>query len=229
MTCQEFRLYFEDPLRCDDELRTELEHLAQCSECARFVESQRELGSNLRLVRESAPAFPPSLDTDVLANYRKHIVEQTRPAITLRPRRSLTVLRWGAVAAALVLIAVLLFIASRKEPGTIAQPQQGPAIKAPESQPVERTTQVAQPKAPSARIPKTHRRVAFPTVATTSHPLPPGFRSLMYCDELSCGDFMEVIRVQLQPSAPSSSYGGPVFADVLVGSDGIARGIRVVE
>jgi hypothetical protein len=55
----------------------------------------------------------------------------------------------------------------------------------------------------------------------------------MYCDELSCGGAMDVIRVQLPAStaalAPALSSGGPVFADVLVGSDGIARGIRVVE
>ncbi len=45
---------------------------------------------------------------------------------------------------------------------------------------------------------------------------------------------MEVIRVQLPSSvtglaAASTSANGAVFADVLVGPDGIARGIRIVE
>ena len=64
--------------------------------------------------------------------------------------------------------------------------------------------------------------------------LPPDFRSLMYCDELSCSGPMEVIRMQLPASdllfAPgSNSANGTVLADVLVGPDGIARGIRIVQ
>src|SRR5262249_42904456 len=65
-------------------------------------------------------------------------------------------------------------------------------------------------------------------------PLPEEFHSLMYCDELSCAGAMEMIRVQL-PSAmvarPAGlmQSGDAVYADVLVGADGIARGIRIVE
>jgi len=44
---------------------------------------------------------------------------------------------------------------------------------------------------------------------------------------------MELIRVQLPPAAAfdlaSDSVPEPVYADVLVGSDGIARGIRIVQ
>jgi hypothetical protein len=57
----------------------------------------------------------------------------------------------------------------------------------------------------------------------------------MYCDELSCPQDMEMIRVQLPSSAmPRQVSGfmqtnGSVTADVLVGPDGIARGIRLEE
>jgi hypothetical protein len=56
----------------------------------------------------------------------------------------------------------------------------------------------------------------------------------MYCDQLSCAEAMEVIRVQLPTSIAGLTPGstptdGMVFADVLVGPDGIARGIRIVE
>jgi len=56
----------------------------------------------------------------------------------------------------------------------------------------------------------------------------------MYCDQLSCAEAMEIIRVQLPTSMAgltpgSTATGDAVFADVLVGPDGIARGIRIVE
>jgi hypothetical protein len=56
----------------------------------------------------------------------------------------------------------------------------------------------------------------------------------MYCDALSCGGAMQLIRVQLSSPAAAfepaaASPDGAIYADVLVGSDGIARGIRVVR
>jgi hypothetical protein len=61
-----------------------------------------------------------------------------------------------------------------------------------------------------------------------------GFRSLMYCDDLSCGGGMQMVRVELPARAAgftqvSGSPGGFVTADVLIGSDGFARGIRIVH
>jgi 2-polyprenyl-6-methoxyphenol hydroxylase-like FAD-dependent oxidoreductase len=64
--------------------------------------------------------------------------------------------------------------------------------------------------------------------------IPEGFRSLMYCDELSCGGAMDVVRIELQPSdvglmATAQQDRNAISADVLVGADGIARGIRIVR
>jgi hypothetical protein len=65
--------------------------------------------------------------------------------------------------------------------------------------------------------------------------MPEGFRSLMYCDALSCPGDMDMIRVQLPASAMARQVpgfiqtSGSVTADVLVGPDGIARGIRLEE
>ncbi len=62
-------------------------------------------------------------------------------------------------------------------------------------------------------------------------PLPPGFASLMYCDEMSCTGQMEVIRVELPPPVTPTAgpAAAPVMAEMLVGADGIARGIRIVQ
>ena len=73
MTCHELRLCFESPLSMDAEFPGEAEHLAHCSECARFVEARHELGAGLRLVRESAPEPSAALEAAVLANYRRQI------------------------------------------------------------------------------------------------------------------------------------------------------------
>ena len=233
MTCQELRLYFEDPLRQDDELRSELEHLAHCTDCARFVEAQRELGNSLRLVREAAPKLPATLDAAVLAGYRRHSGERPRPVVANPRRQWFALLRWGAVAAAVILAAVLFYRSERRPEHTAAAPEiAAPVTAAPA------TATTAPPEHHSA--PKQLRPASTPrhpapsgSAQVAASALPPGFRSLMYCDELSCSDAMEVIRVQLPSSAmtlaPAARAGGPVFADVLVGSDGIARGIRVVE
>jgi hypothetical protein len=79
------------------------------------------------------------------------------------------------------------------------------------------------------------RRTGAPvSPSRAASPQPDGFSSLMYCDPLSCPEAMEIIRVQLPTSGtgpargPASTY-GMVVAEVIVGSDGIARGIRIVE
>ena len=229
MTCQELRLYFEDPLRHDAELRSELEHLAHCGDCARYVEAKRELGNSLRLLRESVPQYPASLDAAVPAAYRRVMAEKTARVAPVPRQRSFAWLRWSAVAAAILLGGVLLYR---------NQPRVEPAAARPaavQPVPVAPSPVAVEAKRPQTKKPLTARRSQPAPVFTAAAPatLPPGFRSLMYCDELSCGDAMEVIRVQLPPSAitfaPAAGAGGPVFADVLVGPDGIARGIRVVE
>jgi len=230
MTCHELRLYFDDPMRRDDELRAELEHLAHCADCARFVRAQRELGNSLRLVREAVPQLPAALDAAVLAGYRRHLGEQHRGVLQVRGRRSLALLRWGAAAAAILLTAALLYRPEhRAEPAAVRTPVSPPAVAVS----ARVTTQVAKDLPGTRRRPRTatDRHTALPSTSpATFSALPPGFRSLMFCDELSCGEALEVIRVQLPSSGTLAASGGqPVFADVLVGSDGIARGIRVVE
>jgi len=231
MTCHELRLYFEDPMRRDDELRVELEHLAHCVDCARYVRAQRELGNSLRLVREAIPELPAALDAAVLAGYRRHLGERYRAVVQVRDKRSLALLRWGAAVAVVLLTAALLYRPEHRAQPTADRTVVSPPVVA---LPARVTTQVAKDLRGTRRRPATatHRHSALPSTSPAAvSALPPGFRSLMFCDELSCGEALEVIRVQLPSSAGTlaASGGQPVFADVLVGPDGIARGIRVVE
>jgi hypothetical protein len=237
MTCHELRLYFEDPLRMDAEFPCEAEHLAHCTECARFVEARRKLGSGLRLVRESAPEPSAALDAAVLANYRRRITGD--PTLGRSRTRRFTIVAWTTAAAAVLALAgalLLLHPAPRLETSN---------SKIGSAQPPIAETDTFEKGANSVRwtnaasSPKTRLRSArqprrAPQVATTKSPASEDFRSLMYCDALSCGGALQLIRVQLPSSAAAfepaaAAPYGAIYADVLVGSDGIARGIRVVQ
>jgi hypothetical protein len=70
------------------------------------------------------------------------------------------------------------------------------------------------------------------TSAADSSSLTADFRSLMFCDAISCDGNMEVVRIQLPSSVmPLSAAAQPraTSADVLIGEDGVARAIRIVE
>jgi hypothetical protein len=250
MTCQELRLHFEDPLRLDAAFAEEADHLALCEECARFVELQGQLGAGLRLARETGPRFPASLDAAILAGYRQRKTDRAPRSNPELRRRVFAVLHWSAAAAVAAVVALLVFQHLHHIP--FSQAQRARAV-APDSA-VAATVPISVGISPSSstsgssaenraiHIPRSHQardsnlgRTApsAPSVATLESSRPATFRSLMYCDEISCGEGLDIIRVQLPPSvtafAPGSGSSGPVFADVLVGADGIARGIRIVQ
>jgi hypothetical protein len=115
---------------------------------------------------------------------------------------------------------------------------------APPVQPASTTVAVVpQPQTPQPAI-RSAKRMISPvrrhTGPADAHPagravaaIPNEFRGLMFCDELSCGGGMDMIRIQLPASLvprPDSGFqptGGAVNADVLIGPDGVARGIRI--
>jgi len=232
MTCQELHCYLENPLRVEVYMYRESlpvavsEHLATCGECACLFEEQKALGIGLSMARDAAPQVPAGMDARVLANYRRQMEE---PESLGRPRLwsfSNTWLRWAVAAAVIAVVTALLLsrshapITAKKIVPPAAVSQQGVEVSAKEPAPVGSSKQEAAVE-----------RVRRTSVRTNSSPLPPGFASLMYCDELSCTGQMEVIRVELPTSAGQTSgpAAAPVMAEVLVGDDGIARGIRIVQ
>jgi hypothetical protein len=235
MTCHELRLYFEDPSRTDDKFPREAEHLAHCTECAHFIEARRELGAGLRLVRESAPEPSAALEAAVLANYWRRIAGD--PTHVRSRTRRFRVVAWTAAAAAVLALAGALLHPARRLERSKSKIElaQRPIT---ETSAFERRAS-SVPWTNTASAPKTRLRSARqprrdPQVATTKSPASEDFRSLMYCDALSCGGAMQLIRVQLPSSAAAfePAAAAPyeaIYADVLVGSDGIARGIRVVQ
>jgi len=242
MTCKEFQLRFGISTRthiptASNELT---EHLRTCGDCRQFFEMQQAVGRQLRLVRDSVPPISTTLDTRVLASYRDFIAGRTTviDSVSLRKQIVPLVLSWRGAGAAAVLAAAILTLTFRRDVSKITPPS--PRESATTSQsPNSRITAAAIPeriKPQTRSVPHHHprRKPSAVSVEAASGSLPAGFRSLMYCDQLSCAEAMEVIRVQLPTSIAglipgSSATGDAVFADVLVGPDGIARGIRIVE
>ena len=211
-------------------------HLQSCAQCRHFIADHAELQRLLNSVRNAAPQVSASLDAAVLANFRRNAerISVTNPVRSSRPFRVTSAWFWrGAVAAVVLLAALSLTLRSRapKHQAQTAKPTL-PQTKQPEI-----TARVAQNVATSKAVSAPHRHTkpqpvapaaALPALARDN--FPPGFTSLMYCDPLSCNSPMDIIRMQLptSSSAPSSPTGF-TYADVLVGSDGVARGIRIVQ
>ena len=234
MTCKELRLYFEDPLRRDDEFGPEAAHLAHCSDCARFVETQRGLAAGLRLICESVPRFPAALDEAVLSNYRRQVASAAVPFRSAAARPQWASLGWSVAAvAAVIMVTALLSLPGRRP--LVQTESREPAIvsRAPSAH-TESTTAAIKAEPVHSAENRTLQRPAMKPGIMREHPVAADFRSLIYCDELSCGGLLAVIRIRLPASdvaltPASNSASDTVLADVLVGSDGIARGIRIVQ
>jgi len=240
MTCKEFRADLETSVPSGlSSSAAASAHIRACADCRSLFEIQLEVAKHLRVVRDTAAQVPESLDLMVLANYRCRIAGQTTrsDAISLRKRIPPKALAWSGAVAAGLLIAGLLTFAVKRKANTTVPPHAVELAKGSQSlNPSTTNTAVLEKKnikPRTANAPKVRR--TQPAVSATATPsLSDGFRSLMYCDQMSCAEAMQVIRVQLpnsfaEPMRTSASTNGVVFADVLVGPDGIARGIRIVE
>jgi hypothetical protein len=121
----------------------------------------------------------------------------------------------------------------RTSAGTTATPQKAqPSETITGGSNAELAESSGRRKGSERHVVKVPRTAATGTEDTAS--LPAGFTGLMYCDELSCGGEMQVVRMELPMLSASigSGYAGSnglVLADVLVGPDGVARGIRIVR
>ena len=245
MKCKEVWAYFEgDPfaaLNPEFESAAFLEHTTKCGECNRLLDEQKELAKTLLLLRQSAPETPASLDASVVDVYRSAMSEASRSmAAGVRADHDgpLRAFRWVAAGgfAVIAVGAALLFISAKHSEVGRLSTQISPALVRPA------VAGAKSPMTPQRSVRKKVELIATSVkyasravqVAAPENLFSPRFQGLMYCDQLSCPGAMDVIRVQLPSTAvafdsTSSKAGDFVYADVLVGSDGIARGIRVVE
>ena len=216
------------------------EHITSCASCAQFVNSQRHVWTGLQMLRQSSPLFPASLDSAVLSSYRKAMAERGRrdTLATFAPK-----VRWrlgfGGALAALLLVAMLILVLRRHPTRAMVDPALKPAtamphaLKPPDPAPAHKEiAAVMKARKKRAKIAPQDASLMSLVPAASEVSVPEGFKSLIYCDELICDGEMELVRVQLSSSSAdwtpdARAYRRVVSAEVLVGADGFARGIRI--
>ena len=245
MTCDDFRAYWEmhpeaaAPLQSNP---TELsEHLSGCMDCTRFLEEEAEVSKCLEIMRSVTPDVPRSLDASVRAGYRAFIRDRSRASgrdpLAIWPALR-GALGWaGAFGFAAVVAYGGVLLLLPRQASRIGRPvTTEPRVASQTTLPVNKENVAIPGPTPKRRRSITaSRQKSEPTrVSRQDNGLPTRFQSLMYCDSFSCSGAMDVIRVRLpspvlRTTPFSGGAGSLVSADVLVGPDGIARGIRVVE
>jgi hypothetical protein len=191
MTCQEFWEGLPESVAGDPD------HLAQCASCAARVEQDRALSAGLRLVAAGGPReAPPAVEARLVEAFRREFA--ARRAVRGRG------LWWAtAAAAAVVLLAVSLFLAGVRRPE--------PAAVQVAAAPAE------QPAGDSDFIPLPYG------VGTAA-----GAASSEDADLIE----VEVPRsalVTLGLPVPEDDDSGPVAAVVALGEDGMLQGVRILQ
>jgi hypothetical protein len=243
MTCQEVHKYFRVVLQVNSDLLPDIElseHISRCPSCHHFFEEQEQLSHDLHLLRDSVPAIPASVDVTVVSNYRGYLSERPHPT-ALGPKKHPINIGGALGLAAAVMFAIIVAYSGMLlfTPRLDLVGRQGMMHQL-TMPPPSNATKKETTRAPIRREDsKSHSHSVKPaddavSIAEAENSFPTRFRGLMYCDQLSCPGAMEVIRVQLPSpvlgASPASSQTNEVVsAEVLVGPDGIVRGIRVVE
>jgi hypothetical protein len=252
MTCNEMRSYFErqEPAAPRRDLAAAVaSHLRTCPNCGPEFQAQIELLGILNLVQDSAPATSPSLDSAVLETFRARGSHVAAPRAVSFFRQPAAPLLWRCAIAAMIVLAAMILFAYRRsaakpplEAGRFVPPA-SPLKDLPQKDSLQNALSsnsaantAAQHAPVQVRPNRRTERTATRRAALAANPRnswPADFNGLMYCDSLSCSEGMEIIRMQL-PAPPAQSPGAataqnPVFADVVVGPDGIARGFRIVR
>ena len=208
MKCEEFRNQIPDLAKNFPQAGSEAEvHAAGCGACAAELAQARRLTSGLRLLRSelSGAGAPASVEANLLAAFRA--THAPRP----EPRAAwwrLPALQWAAAGLAAAALAAGVWIVPAKRP---AAP---PAAR----RPVVQTQQVE-------------------LAAMTPQEREDGFIPLPNAPQIDPNDDVNVVRMEFPRSAMLAvgldvnpdQVSDTVEAEVMLGSDGLARAVRFME
>jgi hypothetical protein len=146
--------------------------------------------------------------------------------------------RWGMGAIAATAATVCLIVWPHRQANG-PTPQPAPVRLAVVVPPPPKFSAVALTQAPSIQIPRHHSRIAMRSLKRRPDAVPEAseFVAIPYSAPFLATDQIDIYRVQV-PRVTLASYGMPmqpnslnatVTADLLVGSDGIARAVRFVR
>jgi hypothetical protein len=249
MNCSDFQNISHELARGKVEGREKIEalaHASDCVGCAEYLEAERRLALKLGFLSQALHGHeaPERLESALLTAFRERseasVPQHSGPRFWAHQK----FWAWGATAAALAaMIALAMGIQSRRssQPRTSAAAitssttaQESSATSKAVATPDD--TSEARPAISSLRRNRTATpriravRTEGTTIADNS-----GFVPLVYCDQLNCSTPGEIVRVEIPASSlpmmglVNDNRTGPVRADVVVGEDGIARAIRLVD
>jgi len=213
-------------------------HTASCVECQAKLANERALSMTLAaLTSECAEAPSPLLEDRLRDAFRR---ESGKKAVFVRKRR--LVAGFGIAAVAAILLAVAWIGTQAKKPVVDAQPKLAAQGRSDQLLRASSSTSTREPFATSTETAvKTVRQAAHKPQsnidASQSMEEATEFMRIAYTDSVLPTEQVNVVRVQM-PEAALAMYGLPVdgshldakvYADVVVGQDGVARAIRFVR
>jgi hypothetical protein len=228
-------------------------HLQSCPECAAALADQRSLTSGLRALNWNTRSVsaPPRVEAELRAAFRK--AATSSPITSPAPATAKFRFRLAFAAAAVVVIAAGAFYVRERFARTSlpassreavvqdgARRDMDPPLVGEGKDQQEESLSPAQPVSSSDERSKASRRAGHPREnGTRSESSEAGmdFVPVIYGSDLTPLEGGQILRVRLSRSA-LASLGLPVnvehpdetlMADVMLGEDGLARSIRLVE
>lgn len=216
-------------------------HLDECVECSAYIEARRLLLQRLQWLANAERQARPEFEQKVLERYRARFGKPVNTDFALEPRPSAwkRLPAWVTVAASLALL--ILINTTFQEPNSSPRVSVVPEAAAPSGASTIQKVESPLDLNPIARAQRARRAKHHVQAAETSatmerraQPLRQSdneragietFRPLVYCDNVTCNGPMQVVQVKI-------GRGGevpPLKAELLVGMDGVARAIRVVN
>lgn len=232
-------------------------HGRECSACGNWLYSQRSLAGALQSVSAATAQREASskVEQAVLQAFRTQgfapkVIESPKPAAA--PLWTLSRLfEFGAYAAVAAALIVGIFLGWRivrdrnenmrtQQAQTITTPANVSAPTATAGSNSQNIEQARKPEAPNLEQRDSKDRLRAAAAKQTPQPrvrTVPGagdgasYVALMLCDPLICSGDEQVIRMELPATGVSSAdaSSGTVLADVVIGEDGLVRGMRIVN
>ncbi len=243
MTCHEFQSAV-GPLPLSGTAGVQpriMEHASTCERCGTWLQERQKLAGALQMLQQHTAnvSAEPHVEQALLRAFRDKDCEPVElpkahrlPPLAFRLSRVFEVSAYVAVAAALAIGMFLGLRLVRSHADTSASMASNHQVVSAAAS----TAAVPQAAANnSVAMSSTSRTSAARVVSTamatgSTASSDSDYVALMFCDPLSCSDDAEVVRMEIpSPASNGEKDAEPQMADVVVGSDGIVRAIRMVN
>jgi hypothetical protein len=196
-----------------------LSHARSCESCGQLIDRELRLRVVLTELADSSRRSEPS------PSVKHNLLAALHATYPVRSKRKSFVLRFALAAAIVCLgIGIALFYHPHPRPNNVVITTHAPQTPPKTVSPTFSAAAVATVSTPKPTRPS-HKRVQQQAISTN------GFYPLVMCDSITCASPTVAVRVELQasPLAGRDGKSRNVMADLLVGEDGLVRGVRVLQ